>query len=188
MGEDAKEDYLKTLSNPPDILHLATHGFFCELSTEDDAINLGNTLLRSGLALAGANAVFENTGKASNGSNDGILTAYEVSAINLLGTDLVVLSACETGIGDIAPGEGVLGLRRAFRRAGAQSILMSLWKIPDKRTSALMHEFYQQWLSGKSKRDALRDSVLESLRRTRAKYDHSLPYLWSGFILAGNPN
>ena len=119
---------------------------------------------------------------------DGILTAFETSGLDLNGTELVVLAACETGMGQTSDGEGVFGLQRAFRNSGAQSIVMSLWKIPDRESAELMTGFYTRWLEGMSKREALRASALGILRHSRAAYGHGHPLLWGGFILAGNPN
>jgi CHAT domain-containing protein len=116
---------------------------------------------------------------------DGILTAYEISGLNLIGTDLAVLSACETGVGDVRNGEGVFGLRRAFQHAGARSILMSLWKVPDKETSELICRFYSAWLDGRSKKAAFRQSVLEMITLVRQRYGSAHPYYWGGFVLVG---
>ncbi|UCG60431.1 MAG: CHAT domain-containing protein [Candidatus Zixiibacteriota bacterium] len=182
----ALEDILKRISEPPRVLHLATHGFFCETEKETATIK-DNPLLRSGLALAGANRTI--SGEAdSTMTEDGILTALEVSGLNLVGTDLAVLSACESGVGEFVNGEGMFGLRRAFQHAGAETIVMSLWSVPDRETSQLMDGFYRRWLNGKTKRDALRESALEILNQSREKRGCGHPLLWGGFILAGNPN
>jgi len=119
---------------------------------------------------------------------DGILTAYEVSGLNLNGTELATLSACETGVGEAVNGEGVFGLQRAFRHAGVRSILMSLWKIMDRETSQLMAAFYRRWMEGRPKIDALRESQLEQLDRCRQELGHGHPLLWAGFILVGDAN
>ncbi|MEW6413532.1 MAG: CHAT domain-containing protein, partial [Candidatus Zixiibacteriota bacterium] len=126
--------------------------------------------------------------RSTNDGDDGILTALEVSGLNFVGTDLAVLSACESGVGDLVDGEGIFGLRRAFQHAGVNSIVMSLWSVPDRETSQLMEGFYRRWLGGESKRDALRGSALELLNQSRAKRGCGHPLLWGGFILAGNPN
>jgi CHAT domain-containing protein len=115
-----------------------------------------NPLLRSGLALAGFNL-------AAVGSEDGVLTALEASTLNLLGTQLVVLSACDTGLGDIANGEGVYGLRRAFAMAGAETQLISLWQVDDFGTQSLMASYYEQLLSGLGRAEALRKVQLEMI-------------------------
>ncbi|UCG60432.1 MAG: CHAT domain-containing protein [Candidatus Zixiibacteriota bacterium] len=184
--DNAVEEILKSVDEPPRVLHLATHGFFCE-SSESAPIMKNSPLLRSGLALTGANRTI--SGQAdSTMTEDGILTALEVSGLNLVGTDLAVLSACESGVGEFVNGEGMFGLRRAFQHAGAKTIIMSLWSVPDKETSQLMEGFYRRWLNGKTKRDALRESALEILNQSREKRGCGHPLLWGGFILAGNPN
>ncbi len=190
IGPDAAEEVLKSFTTPPRLLHLATHGYFCgepEDASESDVSGSANPLLRTGLALAGANRVIEGVA-IENGSDDGILTGYEVSGLNLVGTELVTLSACETGIGDIVEGEGVFGLRRAFQQAGARAILMCMWRVPDKETAQVMRGFYLRWLGGMSKADALRESELEILHDARARFGHGHPLLWGGFILFGNPS
>ncbi len=188
VGEEVLEEYLKGMSESPCVIHLATHGYFCEdLDPKDDRI-LENPLLRSGLVLAGANRLIdEGWGEVEHGE-DGILTALEVSGLNLTGTELAVLSACETGMGEIRNGEGVYGLRRAFQHAGSESILMSLWRVPDRETSLLMENFYAIWLDGHTKSDALRQSALKVLTDLRDRYGVAHPLRWGGFILAGNPN
>jgi CHAT domain-containing protein len=110
---------------------------------------------------------------------DGILTGYEASLLNLHDTELVVLSACETGVGDYFEGEGIHGLQRAFLLAGTQSVLMSLWKINDQLTQQLMTDFYRYWLSGLSKPQALRKAQLN----LRKQYPE--PYYWGAFVLLG---
>ena len=148
-----------------DLLHVATHGFYW---TEDEANmmkqysflnSISNSseedlaLARSGLLLAGANNVL--TGKSiPEGVDDGVLTAREVSALDLRGLDLVVLSACQTGLGEIT-GDGVLGLQRGFKKAGAKTLLMSLWKVDDNATRMLMTGFYSNLVAGMSKTEAL---------------------------------
>ena len=114
--------------------------------------------------------------------DDGILTALEAAGLDLHGTKLVVLSACETGIGEVQNGEGVYGLRRALVLAGAESELMSLWKVDDEATRDLMIEFYKQLMSGKSRATALREVQLKLLRMER--YEH--PFFWAAFILSGD--
>jgi CHAT domain-containing protein len=151
---------------------------------------LDNPLLRAGLALAGAN---RRVAGGSAGTvdprpmEDGILTALEVSGLDLTGTELVVLSACETGMGDVRSGEGVFGLRRAFRLAGAESIVMSLWAVPDRPTSELMERFYGYWLDGRSGSSALRRAALDLLEARRREKGAAHPLFWGGFILAGDP-
>jgi CHAT domain-containing protein len=134
-----------------------------------------NPLLRSGLALAGFNP------RQSSGE-DGVLTAFEAAGLNLLGTQLVVLSACETGLGDVVNGEGVYGLRRAFVIAGAESQMISLWKVSDSGTKDLMSAYYQKLLTGEGRSEALQKTQLELLQIP--KYRH--PYYWAAFIFSGN--
>ncbi|MGF1496962.1 MAG: CHAT domain-containing protein, partial [Elainellaceae cyanobacterium] len=132
-------------------------------------------LLRSGLALAGFNP-------RQSGDEDGVLTALEASGLNLYGTELVVLSACETGVGSVANGDGVYGLRRAFVIAGADSLLMSLWKVSDDGTADLMTRYYQRLLNGEGRSDALRATQLEMLQTP--DYEH--PFFWASFIFSGD--
>jgi CHAT domain-containing protein len=139
-----------------------------------------NPLLRSGLALAGVNT-FLNNGELPPEALDGLLTAADVLQMNLVGTELVVLSACETGLGEVQIGEGVIGLRRAFLLAGAHTLVISLWKVPDQQTQELMNCFYQNLRAGQSRVEALRDAQL-SLRK---KYAH--PLFWGAFICQGFP-
>jgi CHAT domain-containing protein/Tfp pilus assembly protein PilF len=183
----AREEVLKQLDSPPEILHIVTHGFCCSSSLEATYNLLQHPLLRSGLVFAGANRTIRGTTRTGSLDEDGILSAFELSGLNLSGTQLVVLSACESGVGETFTGEGVFGIRRAFQHAGSESILMSLLKVPDRETSVLMEGFYRRWLGGMSKRDALRQSALEILRNCREKRGHGHPLLWGGFVLAGNP-
>ncbi|MGH7964719.1 MAG: CHAT domain-containing protein, partial [Candidatus Binatia bacterium] len=180
----------------PKILHLATHGFFLKnkeiffpdtLSTSDSSLSAPlemNPMVRSGLALAGANHAKEIT----NG-DDGLLTALEVTSMDLRGTDLVVLSACETGLGKVQVGEGVYGLRRAFTLAGAKNLVMSLWKANDLMTLYQMKEFYRAYRNGASAAAALREAQLRSIAslraQTRASYGEALApvKLWATFLV-----
>jgi CHAT domain-containing protein len=133
--------------------------------------------MRSGLALAGANA-FWRDGQITPNTEDGILTANEVSLLRLNQTELVVLSACETGLGDLKGSEGVYGLQRTFKMAGVQNILMSLWKIPDKPTRLLVKSFYREYVKpGQTARSAFDEAV----RQLREQYEE--PYFWAGFVL-----
>jgi CHAT domain-containing protein len=185
--EQASEETLKKLEST-DVLHIATHGFFMEDVSENLNENKGtflnntqklieNPLLRSGLLLAGAEIGIQG----EHGNNeDGILTAYEAQNLNLDNTQLVVLSACETGQGKIKSGEGVFGLQRAFRTAGAKSILISLWKVDDIATQELMSSFYENWIAKKmNKREAFKKAQEE----IKKKYTH--PYYWAAFVLVG---
>ncbi|MBN2227697.1 MAG: CHAT domain-containing protein [candidate division Zixibacteria bacterium] len=184
-GPEAVESVLKELTEAPGIVHVATHGFACGDHVGSAALN--NPLLRSGLVLAGANRRSEDKYVNPRSADDGFLTAFEASGLNLLGTELVSLSACKTGAGEVVSGEGVFGLRRAFQHAGARSILMSLWNVPDRQTSLLMEGFYTRWLGGMNKRDALREAALEIISGSRAGRGCAHPILWGGFILVGDP-
>jgi CHAT domain-containing protein len=171
MGDEALEGKIKD-SFKPHVLHIATHGYF-----QPDVGEKGNPLLRSGLMLAGANLAI--TGQIQEESEDGVLTAYEAMNLNLDNTDLVVLSACETGLGDVSNGEGVYGLERAFKVAGARTIIMSLWKVSDEATAQLMSTFYDNWLKGQSKRQAFINAQL-ALKKT-----YKAPYYWGAFVMVG---
>ena len=137
-------------------------------------------LLRSGVILAGAAAVAKNPNDFTN-QDDGILTAYEAADLDLSGTGLVVLSACETGLGELLNGQGVYGLQRAFLQAGASSVIMSLWKVNDESTKELMIGFYREWLRHPegNKQEALRMAQL----RLREQYSH--PFFWGPFVMVG---
>ncbi len=195
LEADALETRLKSVASPL-ILHVATHGFFqndTERSLQEKTLRepgmgiqrlagprLENPMLRSGLALAGANTWLEDRNVHPD-AEDGILTAEDVTGLDLTNTSLAVLSACETGMGDIKTGEGVFGLRRAFALAGAKTLVMSLWKVPDTPTQELMVDFYKRLLNGTPKADALREAQLE----IRKEYPH--PADWGAFICQGDP-
>ena len=134
-----------------------------------------NPLFRTGLLFAGANRAW-NREKPIQGIEDGILTAYEVSNLNLQNTKLVVLSACETGLGETKGNEGVYGLQRAFKAAGVKYIMMSLWTIPDEQTAELMELFYKKMLSG----IPIRKAFTETQNEMKKKYP---PYFWAGMVL-----
>jgi CHAT domain-containing protein len=191
------EHRLKACQSPL-ILHIATHGLFMADQERDSSehqvavakLLMGswmsgllvseNPLLHSGLALAGANC--ESKGFIPpHEAEDGILTAEDVSGLDLLATELVVLSACGTGLGEVHTGEGVFGLRRAFILAGAKTLVMSLWKVPDKQTQELMVDFYRRILVGRPRADALREAQLAM------KAEYPDPYYWGAFICQGNP-
>ena len=169
IGQQAMEETLKECFKPR-VLHIATHGYF----QQDDNTNQ-HPLLRSGLMLAGAGESLD--GKKEDASEDGILTAYEAMNLNLDNTDLVVLSACETGLGENHNGEGVYGLQRAFKVAGTQTIVMSLWKVNDETTQQLMTAFYENWLKGETKRNAFEQAQLS------LKAKHKAPYYWGAFVM-----
>jgi CHAT domain-containing protein len=135
---------------------------------------------RCGLALAGANAWIQNVDPPAD-AEDGLLTAEDVSSLDLLNTELVVLSACGTGLGEIRTGEGVFGLRRAFVLAGAKTLVMSLWRVPDDPTREFMEELYRHLLAGRGRADALRETQLAM----KMKYPD--PYYWGSFICQGDP-
>jgi CHAT domain-containing protein len=180
-GTAATEGYFKQLNGrSPEVLHIATHGFFFPDPkagvTGDNKFALAtNPLLRSGLALAGANSGW-NADYMSSDKEDGILTAYEIADMDLSNTKLVVLSACETGLGDIKSGEGVYGLQRAFKLAGVDYLIMSLWQVPDIETKEFMTTFYTKCFSGVPVRKAFRETQLEMNK----KYQ---PYQWAAFVL-----
>jgi CHAT domain-containing protein len=197
-GGNATEAAVKGLRGPL-VLHVATHGFFLADQTRDAARQVpfgpaagnilqaptmtvgGNPLLRSGLWLAGANQ------RAGGRNDDGVLTALETASLNLDGTELVVLSACETGIGDIQNGEGVYGLRRSLLTAGARSAVVSLWKVNADATTDIMTKYYDHLLRRHEGRtEALRQAQLEMLRNQGTNQDYSSPYFWAGFIPLGD--
>jgi CHAT domain-containing protein len=160
----------------PSILHIATHGFFWPDARDDlgrvfdefSGAALPSPLLRCGIALAGANR-YEN----------GLLTALEVAGLDLRGTELVSLSACETGLGDVSSWEGVYGFRRSFFLAGAESLLVSLFPVHDDATRRLMEGFYQRLISGKGRAQALREAQLSMLGSAE-------PFDWAGFVMIGD--
>jgi len=137
-------------------------------------------LLCSGLALTGANT-WDRGGSLPPEAEDGLLTAEDVSVLDLSATRLVVLSACQTGLGEVRIGEGVFGLRRAFVVAGAKTLIMSLWKVPDMQTQGLMVDFYRRILAGQLCAAALREAQLA----IKAKYPQ--PYYWGAFVCQGEP-
>ena len=193
-GENALEERVKGVQSPR-VLHLATHGFFesdqewkqrvlaGELGGEQPP-GLEDPMLRSGLYFTGANRTLEGKTPSAD-MDDGVLTAYEATQINLQGTELVVLSGCETGLGESKNGEGVFGLRRALQEAGAETVLMSMWSVPDQETQELMTLFYQKWLGGKEKHEALREAQSELRATVKARYGRDLPYYWGAFVLVG---
>lgn len=182
----ASEAKLKAIKNPA-LLHIATHGYFLEdVETTGSAfgVNLDNAhdnpLLRSGLMLAGAANTLSGASSPNLESNDnGILTAYEAMNMNLEGTQLIVLSACETGLGDVKVGEGVYGLQRAFMVAGADALIMSLWKVDDDATQQLMKSFYTNWVKLQNKQKAFKQAQLQLM----TKYKE--PYYWGAFVMMG---
>ena len=185
----------------PRILHLATHGFYLAERSDDDhdahtksgfhsvrqeaggtwsVTGLENPLLRSGFVLAAVNTWLESR-PVPEDAEDGILTAEDVTGMDLEDTDLVMLSACETGVDEVRSGESVFGLRRAFVLAGVKTLVISLWKVPDDQTQALMDAFYGFLRPGTSPTEALRKAQL-SIREK-----HPEPYYWGGLICQGDP-
>ena len=205
LGKEAREAALKQVVSPR-VLHLATHGFFLsdqefkqtnsvpELlgasafrasggfasrrSLGQPEMDWENPLIRCGIALAGANHAQQITNAVAE---DGLLTGLEASLLNLQGTELVILSACDTGSGEVKIGEGVMSLRRAFRIAGAESVLASHWKVSDKATGRLMTEFMRRWRSGEPRAKAWREAQLSLLHSK----DFPNPYFWAAFTLTG---
>jgi CHAT domain-containing protein/tetratricopeptide (TPR) repeat protein len=188
-GAAALEETVKRVRSPR-VLHLATHGFF-EPEQESfgraglrSAAEPQNPMLRSGLYFAGAGSTLAGHPPGED-MEDGVLTAYEAAGLSLEGTELVVLSACETGLGVVRNGEGVFGLRRALQEAGVGAILMSMWPVPDEETKQLMTQFYRNWLSGNEKHTALHKAQMELRNRLMQATGADRPDLWAGFVLAG---
>ncbi|MBK8556509.1 MAG: CHAT domain-containing protein [Lewinellaceae bacterium] len=191
-GYQATEESFKAIGQTgpsPRILHLATHGyFFADPQKKDKALRMPDNelvfkisehpLIRSGLLLAGGNYAWQTGKPIQPDMEDGILTAFEISQMNLSNTELVVLSACETGLGDIQGNEGVYGLQRAFKIAGVKYLIMSLWQVPDQETSVFMTTFYSHWISDKR-------SIPEAFRKTQQEMRERFinPYQWAGFVL-----
>ena len=187
-GYNATEESFKRLGvqeASPYVIHLATHGFFYPKRVDTSAQKRGkntykisdNPMIRSGIILAGANRSWMGEELTAT-QEDGILTAYEISQLNLTNTNLVVLSACETGLGDIRGNEGVFGLQRAFKMAGVDYLIISLWQVNDASTQFLMTTFYKKWLEDKL---SIPEAFRAAQNETRELY--SDPYFWAGFIL-----
>jgi CHAT domain-containing protein/tetratricopeptide (TPR) repeat protein len=214
VGAAASEERFKREAPGKRILHLATHGFFLQggcasalaigrgigaLKEEGEGLESAatesavspppaspvvgeNPLLLSGLALAGANRARE----AGPEEEDGILTAEEIAALDLRGVEIASLSACDTGLGTVEVGEGVFGLRRALEIAGVRTVLMSLWPVPDAESREWMTRFYESRLAGQAVTDAGRGASLAMLKRLREEDRPTHPYLWAGFVAAGD--
>ena len=192
--KSATEESFKSIgkSKPsPRILHIATHGFFFPdpaSSSPQSAVGSqqdksvfkisDHPMIRSGLLLAGGNYAWKTGKPFKPDMEDGILTAYEISQMNLSNTELVVLSACETGLGDIEGNEGVYGLQRAFKIAGAKYLIMSLWQVPDRETKEFMVTFYRHWLEDEM---TIPDAFRKTQREMKERFFN--PYQWAGFVL-----
>jgi CHAT domain-containing protein/tetratricopeptide (TPR) repeat protein len=199
-GPEASEALVKLEAPGRRILHLATHGFFLGncASAMDSRDHYGglvtamhqapamageNPLVLSGLALAGANR------RASIGPDeeDGILTAQEIGAMDLSSVEAAILSACDTGVGEVRTGEGVFGLRRAFRVAGVRTLVMSLWSVDDEATRDWMQAFYEKWLvDGLTKSEAVHEASLAVLRARQDRSENTHPVYWGAFVAAGD--
>lgn len=190
MGKEAHEGFIKAIKNSPHILHIATHGFFVPDSDKLEGEKLfgidmekakQNPMLRSGLMFADAEKALKNTTASPElrADNNGILTAYELMTLPLDKTDIVILSACETGLGDVKEGEGVYGLQRAVQLAGAKTLIMSLWTVSDAATQRLMTLFYQNFVTTRNKVDAFNKAMIQ------LKTEFKEPYFWGAFLLIG---
>jgi CHAT domain-containing protein len=186
MGAEATEESVKDLKSPG-LVHIATHGFFMpDINISDDSPVFGiepsaareKPMLRSGILLKGAAYAFEGIDqKEISEVNNGVLTAYEVMNLDFDKTSLVVLSACETGLGDLKTGEGVYGLQRAFLVAGADALIMSLWKVNDDATQKLMTAFYKNLSASGNYKQAFKNAQLS------LKKEYSDPYFWGAFVI-----
>ena len=189
----ASEELFEQESRGKRVIHLATHGYYlsgeCGLPQSEVQFAGGreyyvgeNPLLLSGLLLAGAN--LHGEGADSLGAEDGIVSAEEVARRNLQGTDLVILSACETALGKVTAGEGVYGLRRSFQLAGARTVISALWAVDDRFTARLMGQVFSRTAPGYA--ELLRELQLEILRELRQKHVSDHPFFWAGFVAMGD--
>jgi CHAT domain-containing protein/tetratricopeptide (TPR) repeat protein len=185
-GWSAAEESIQAIGSggrrSPGVLHIATHGYFYPAAAQSEAGALNtfaahnHPLFRSGLLLAGAEYAWR-TGRSYGDWEDGILTAYEISNLNLSNTKLAVLSACQTGLGDIKGSEGVYGLQRAFKMAGVDYLLVSLWQVPDRETAEFMEAFYSAWLGGKT----IHQAFAKAQKKMRKKFREV--YKWGAWVL-----
>jgi tetratricopeptide (TPR) repeat protein len=196
LGAQASEHALRSVKGPA-FLHIATHGFFLagnQDTDSDQAHASDDAMLLSGLTLAG----FNSRNEAPHPDDDGLLTALELGGLDLYGTELVVLSACETGLGEVETGEGVFGLKRALTLAGSRTQIVSLWKVDDKATQALMTAYYGRLLKGEDRVEALRQVQLDMLHGRLAESADVVPdesddvlvgwrnpYYWAAFVVSG---
>jgi CHAT domain-containing protein/tetratricopeptide (TPR) repeat protein len=180
-GKDAVKGAVLA-AHSPRALVLCTHGFFLPEPPAGSSQEAANPLLRCGLLLAGCNKA-----SAAGSSLTGVLTGLEVVGLDLRGTDLVVLSACETGLGDVQNGEGVAGLRQAFQLAGSQTVVSTLWQVPDKASARLMALFFENLSRGQSKAEALRAAKLKVIEERRDDFAAAHPFFWAAFTLTGQP-
>ena len=189
MGIEASEDFFKSEAPGSRVIHLATHGYYLQgMCFSNDRNNdyfresnyiVENPMLLSGLFLAGANVRPEISDRA--GMEDGILTACEVSALDLSGTELVALSACETGLGELMAGEGVFGLRRAFQMAGARTIISTLWMIPDQLAKEIFSQLYERHDNSPARK--MRQIQLDKISNLRKQGKNDHPYNWDGVVV-----
>lgn len=193
VEDQAQESEFKKLRSPR-VLIFSTHGYFTSStvplapgSSKEELENFHfvppiNPLLRCGLGLAGSN----NRDQAiMQGKDDGILTGLEIVATDLRGTELVVLSACETAVGDVRDGQGVAGLRQAFLLAGAQSVVATLWQVPDRDSALIMNDFFKNLAAGQSRPDALRHAQLKRIQSRRERFGTAHPFYWAAWTVTG---
>jgi CHAT domain-containing protein len=174
-GADATRNAFLREASGKHQLHIATHAYFIPQDCGDS-----NPLLRAGLAFSGANL-------SASGERQGIVTAQEIAGMDLSGTRWAVLSACNTGNGEVRDGEGVLGLQRAFRLAGVETIVMSLWSVDDESTREFMRQLYALRLQHRaSTADAIRAGTRQQLQTRRAAGKSTHPFYWAAFIASGN--
>ena len=201
MGHAASEEAIRKGSVGRSVVHFATHGFFlgsgCQSTTagtravgglsrdnKDVGLAAESPLALAGLAFAGAN---RNSASTDDGQDNGILTAEEIAGLNLQGIQWAVLSACDTGIGQVKAGEGVFGLRRAFQIAGVKTVIMSLWSVEDQATRQFMHDLYQARL--RDKLDTVESLRAASLRLLNSRREQGLsthPFYWAAFVASGD--